>query len=212
MEQENILFDFIFLFFFPHEKAPVNAWQRTESHSAGETIDFGCFLSQRAPVMRLQWLDSVVPNSSRTAGFLTGSMAGPLVLPPLKHEGDRGRCGYYLSSSQIPSISPSAKMKRRRARQRRKRGEKNKSLHISFIWEGKCFCAVEIDASAPALPGISTHGSSNLFFLFIFFFFARWFSAVPPSAHTSTHLANVSLAPPPSLRALSAGSCAINSS
>lgn len=143
--------------------APVNAWQRTESYSAGETIDFGCFLSQRAPVMRLQWLDSVVPNSSRTAGFLTGSMAGPLLLPPLKHEGDRGRCGYYLSSSQIPSISPSAKMKRRRARQSGKE-EKNKSIHISFIWKGKCFCAVEIDASAPMLPGVCTHCSSNLFF------------------------------------------------
>ncbi|KAI4820873.1 hypothetical protein KUCAC02_028840 [Chaenocephalus aceratus] len=35
-------------------KAPVNACVRTESYSAGETIDFGCFLSQRAPVMRLQ--------------------------------------------------------------------------------------------------------------------------------------------------------------
>lgn len=116
--------------FLHPEKAPVNAWQRTESYSAADTIDFGCFLSQRAPVMRLHWLDSVVPNGLRTAGFLTGSVSGPLVLPLLKHKGDRGRCGYYLSSSQIPSISPSSKMKRRRARQRGKKTEYTYWFHL----------------------------------------------------------------------------------
>lgn len=191
--------------FFHAEKAPVNAWQRTESYSAGETIDFGCFLSQRAPAMRLQWLDSVVPNSSRTAGFLTGSMAGPLVLPPLKHKGDWGRCGYYLSSSQIPSISPSAKMKRRRARQRGK-GKKQECTSL-FDLEGKTpLCCGDGRLCTGAACLVSAHTAPQICF------FVRWCSAVPPSAHTSPHLANVSLAPPPWLRAFSAGSCAINSS
>lgn len=140
--------------------------------------------------MRLHWLDSVVPNGLRTAGFLTGSVSGPLVLPLLKHKGDRGRCGYYLSSSQIPSISPSSKMKRRRARQRRKK----QSIHIGFIWKGKCFCVVAIDVSAAVVAGICTYRTSNLY---LFILGVGWSSAVLPSAHARTHLlAHVSLSPP----------------
>lgn len=53
-------------------------------------LTLAAFLSPRAPAMRLHRLDSVVPNGSRTAGFLTGSMAGPLALPPLKRGRERG--------------------------------------------------------------------------------------------------------------------------
>lgn len=159
--------------------------------------------------MRLHWLDSVVPNDLRTAGFLTGSVSGPLVLPLLKHKGDRGRCGYYLSSSQIPSISPSSKMKRRRARQRGKK----QSIHIGFIWKGKCFCVVAIDVSAAVVAGICTYRTSNLY-LFIYFFFwgGGWSSAVLPSTHAPIFLHTSPSLPLESLQAFSAGSCAINSS
>lgn len=159
--------------------------------------------------MRLHWLDSVVPNGLRTAGFLTGSVSGPLVLPLLKHKGDRGRCGYYLSSSQIPSISPSSKMKRRRARQRGKK----QSIHIGFIWKGKCFCVVAIDVSAAVVAGICTYRTSNLY-LFIYFF-GGWDDLVL-SFHLHTHapifLHTSPSLPLESLQAFSAGSCAINSS